>query len=269
MSPMNNHPVLTNALFKQYLSLQQKKFRELERMYLVEGVRLCEELLASDVQVEAILIDANGINQSERLEQLIAFARIREIPIYTLVEKQFELIATTENSQGVFAVARFNNLPFERLSKTVNGSPVILLDAISDPGNLGTIIRTAAWFSCAAAFIGERSVNIYNPKTVRATMGGMFRVPIAIEVNLTSAINLLKQRNYTIYSTAIEHAENIANIKFSPKSALLFGNEAHGVTIDLHGLADKQIMIPGGTIESLSVSVAAGIVMACERLQKE
>jgi TrmH family RNA methyltransferase len=261
---MNNRhqtPDITAADLKRYRSLVQKKFREKERLYLVEGVRLCEELVRSSITITAVLCTPDFGESDQRQQQLLRILKEHKIPHHRISQKQFDTISATEQSQGIVAICKHHDETAEILVQKLTKSPVVLLDRITDPGNLGTIIRTCAWFGAAAIFIGKQSVDLYNPKVVRATMGGIFKIPVAVEVNLTAAITALKKNGYILYTSLLTNAEPVGQIRFTPKSVLLFGNEVDGVHPSLVTLADHRIIIPGGNIESLSVSVAAGIIL--------
>ncbi len=253
---------ITTAELKRYRSLLQKKYREKERLYLVEGVRLCEELFHSPIKISTVLCTPDFGASDQRQQQLLHIAKEKKILHHRISQKQFGEISATEHSQGIVAICAQHHEPFESLVHRLNRSPVVLLDRITDPGNLGTIIRTCAWFGAAAILIGRQSVDLYNPKVVRATMGGIFKIPVAVEVDLAPAIQALKKNGYIIYTSLLAEAEPIEQIRFAPKSALLLGNEAEGVHPALASLADHRITIPGGNVESLSVSVAAGIILS-------
>jgi RNA methyltransferase, TrmH family len=261
MKSQPHTPEITSADLKRYRSLIQKKFREKERLYLVEGVRLCEELVRSTIAITAIVY-APGFGESDqRQQQLLRILKERKIVHHRISQKQFDSISATEQSQGIAAICKHHDEPAEILIQKLTASPVVLLDRITDPGNLGTIVRTCAWFGAAAIFIGKQSVDLYNPKVVRATMGGIFKTPVAVEADLAAAITALKKRGYIVYTSLLTDAEPVGQIRFAPKSVLLFGNESDGVHPSLIPMADHHIKIPGGNIESLSVSVAAGVIL--------
>lgn len=252
---------ITAAELKRYGSLLQKKYREKEHLYIVEGVRLCEELLQSPVTIKTVLCAPDFGTSDQREQKLLHLIKTKKITHHRISQRQFAGISATEQSQGVVAVCTHHHEAFEPLVRRLAGSPVVLLDRITDPGNLGTIIRTCAWFGAAAIFLGRQSVDLYNPKVVRATMGGMFTIPIAVEADLAAVVQELKKKGYKIYTSLLAGAEPVGKIRFDSKTALLFGNEAEGVDPTLVSLADHRITIPGRNIESLSVSVAAGIIL--------
>ncbi len=252
----------TAAELKLYRSLAQKKFREKERLYLVEGVRLCEELVKSRIEAKEFLCTEQFGTSDQRQQRLLHLIKGSRIRCTRLPSRQFEQISTTEHSQGIVAVAPYHDVPVGGLLGTLSGSPAVLLDRISDPGNLGTIIRTCAWFGTSAVFIGRGGVEPYNPKVVRSTMGGLFTVPFATDADLGAVLPDLRKKGYTVYSTHASDAEPVSRASFAEKSAFIFGNEAEGIDAKLLSPADKRITIPGGKVESLSVGVAVGIVLA-------
>ncbi|HAO52588.1 TPA: RNA methyltransferase, partial [Candidatus Magasanikbacteria bacterium] len=151
----------------------------------------------------------------------------------------------------------------EILADQLTDGPIICLDAIKDPGNLGTIIRTADWFGFKNILLSEDTVDVYNPKTVRSTMGSIFHVQIAKTGNLLNTLEKLKKDyEYKIYSLDLE-GDSHKKMKQEAKAIYIFGSESQGLRSDLEKIVDKSYSIAGnGQAESLNVAISAAIIMA-------
>ena len=153
-------------------------------------------------------------------------------------------------------------IPQFSADKFTSNKPIIILDKVSDPGNLGTIIRTADWFGVQNIILSEDSVDLYSPKVVRSTMGSIFHVKTIESTNIVQSIAGLKKKGYNIVALDIK-GDSVANFESIPKTAYIFGSESHGIRNTLLDLADKKITISGaGKAESLNVAVSAGILMS-------
>jgi len=238
-------------------SLQLKKVRDQENRFLVEGVRLCEEVLNSDYQVNYLIFSEN-LRQSERTLRLIEKSRARKLPIYVTKEKKFNTLSDTQTPQGVACVVTKKEPPADMKS----GSLLLGLDAIRDPGNMGTIIRTADWFGIDGIFASADSVDIYNSKVIRGTMGALFHVPVKENVTIYDELNVLKQNNFKIIGTVSEDGIPLGQFKKPEKTVLLVGNEARGLNPELDRIIDSKICITRkGKGESLNAAIAAGITL--------
>jgi TrmH family RNA methyltransferase len=146
----------------------------------------------------------------------------------------------------------------------------VAVDAMSDPGNLGSIIRTCDWFGMDGILIGKDSVELYNPKVVRSTMGGLFHLPVAQDVDLPVALTRAKELGYTVYATKTEGRAHFDRIAYASKSVVVFGNEAWGISDAVRASADASVSIRRyGSAESLNAGVACGIVLSAMRKLKE
>jgi TrmH family RNA methyltransferase len=143
---------------------------------------------------------------------------------------------------------------------------VAAFDAVSDPGNLGAMVRTCDWFGVNGILVGRDSVDLYNPKVVRSTMGGIFHLPIAVGMDLPGLIPRAKKQGYTVYVTDARGDVQFDRVSFAGRSLLVFGNEAWGVSDQVGALADVRLAIRRyGAAESLNVSVACGVILAMLR----
>ncbi|HLS20276.1 MAG TPA: RNA methyltransferase [Bacillota bacterium] len=237
---------IQNARVKQWRKLHQRKHREREQKFLIEGFHLIEEAYKSNWPIETIIIT----DESDLSEWMKAF----EVVIVN--EIVFNHLAQTKTPQGIIAIVNKHDLPFNMTGH------VLLLDAIQDPGNLGTIIRTADAAGFSAIYLGRGTVDLYNDKVIRATQGSLFHLPI-IQGELKEIIEQLKSESYTILATDLsEQTVNYFSIKNITKGALILGNEGAGISQPYIDRADISVKIPlYGQAESLNVSVAAGILM--------
>lgn len=236
---------LQNPQVKAWRKLHARKNRIKTQRFLVEGFHLIEEAYESDWDIETIIVQ----------EDVKPPDWMSDDRIVTVSKQVFKTIAQTETPQGIAAVVMMQELPREQEKH------VLLLDAIQDPGNLGTIIRTADAAGFSAVCLGNGTVDSYNEKVIRASQGSIFHVPI-YQADLTKEIMRLRANGFTIYATSLRRAKNYLDISFNEKTALIIGNEGAGVQESFIELADETIKIPiYGKAESLNVSVAAGILM--------
>ncbi|MBN2413868.1 RNA methyltransferase [candidate division KSB1 bacterium] len=248
---------LSQNQYKYIRSLQFKKGRDRENRFLVEGIRLCEEAINSDYQINSLII-AENLRESERILQYVDKIKKQQLPIYITDEKKFKTLADTQTPQGIACIVTKKERPIDLSSSSL----LLALDAIRDPGNLGTIIRTAEWFGIDGIFSGVDTVDIYNPKVIRSTMGAFFHVPVKENVILPDELNVLKKNNYKIIGTVREGGIPLEQFKKKEKTVLLIGSEAQGLNPGLKKIIDMNITISGkGKSESLNAAIAAGITL--------
>lgn len=233
---------LENKEIKRYAKLKQKKYRDLEKLFLVEGEHLVREAEKSNHLLKVIVLCETEYEFENRL---------------VVTEEIMRKLSTLETPPSIIGVCRM----MEESRKL--GDRVLLLDDIQDPGNLGTIIRSAVAFSASSIVLSDKSVDLYNSKVVRATQGMLFHTRI-VRRNLTSEILKLKEEGYSIYTTDVEGGEDIRNIQIQEgeKIALVMGNEGSGVSDNIASLADKKVYIKmNPLVESLNVGVATSILL--------
>lgn len=235
-----------NTQVKNWSKLKLKKYRVKTGLFLVEGEHLIMEAHKSNWEIEEIIFrDGTSIP---------SFAD--EYPSTTVAENVFQHITDTKTPQGIAAVVKIKDQNWP-----TNVNSALLIDSVQDPGNLGTMIRTADAVGFDAVVIGNNSVDIYNEKVIRSTQGSLFHLPI-FQQNLTATIPSLQAENFSVWATSLENARSYKEVKVTDKMALLVGNEGNGVDHTLIDLADYNVIIPIlGKAESLNVSVAAGILM--------
>ena len=161
---------------KKILNLKRRKLRQAEQKYLIEGIRLCEEALKSSDTLEQLIFCRESIARNTRLENLYQATLAQRIPIQQTDWRAFKHMSDTDTPQGVLGVVSMPTYDPKTVLNT-NG-PFLILDRVSDPGNLGVIMRTAEAAGCKGIFLTRGSVEVYNPKVVRATMGAIFRMPV-------------------------------------------------------------------------------------------
>ncbi len=240
--------MLLKQKIKDIQSLAHKKFRQQEKLFIAEGPKLVNELLEADhSRVKEIFALKDWIGENKNAIRLTAVTEISG----TELERISQL--TTPNK--VLAIVRQYDEDIEMITQ---GKITLALDCLQDPGNLGTIIRTADWFGIEQIVCSHDSAEVYNPKVVQATMGSIARVKI-LYTDLRTW--LTEQKNVSIYATTLD-GKDIATIKKIKEGIILFGNESKGVSEDLLKLADVKLTIAKkGKAESLNAAVAAGVVM--------
>lgn len=251
--------MLTQARLKELLSYQQKKGRRQGHLFLVEGTRLTQEALRSDWKT-AELYYSQTLKDSEAGQRLLKLARERKVTALEVQEKSIRKMADTETPQGVVAVVEKKRFDLDQFLRQMPEF-ILALENIKDPGNLGPIIRTADALGVDGIFLSQDSVELYNPKAVRGTMGSLFHLPVFYPVQLKELLPALKPK-FRILASVASEGVNCSELDYSAPVCLLLGGEASGLSDQILALADRQISVPQfGSAESLNVSVAAGILI--------
>lgn len=241
-----------NALVKYWKKLATtRKERERSGEFIVEGFHLVEEALKNKEQVLQIIV-REGVD----LPMLWPIDGIAIVEVTAVVAKEF---AETETSQGVFAICK---QPVLEEEVKASWRKVLLIDAVQDPGNIGTMIRTADAAGLDAVILGKGCADIYNPKTLRAAQGSHFHIPVVRE-ELTECVDFLQDQGVPVFGTALdEDAVPYSDIQHTGAFAIIMGNEGSGIQPQLLAMTDQNIIIPIlGQAESLNVAVATGIVL--------
>lgn len=248
--------MLPQKLRKHIRQLQLKKYREEFHEFSLEGIKGVGEALTSNFKVILLAIEDQR-KEEKNIQKILKVAQKKKITIEFCGKKDIGEIKTTDTFPGVLAVLKRDVVTIQRFED----GPVIALNGTQDPGNLGTIIRTADWFGIKNILLSEECVELYNPKVVRSTMGSIFHVNVCQSHNFISDLKKLKQNSYTICALDM-NGENVNVLKPKEKVIYVFGNESHGIDGELDKLIDNRYTIPGkGQAESLNVAVAAGIIM--------
>lgn len=239
---------LENKLIKELISLQNKKQRHKSGKFLLESKRGIEEALIYGNEPEIIIL-------REKTE-LPDFLTKHKSLVIEVSEKVFSKISSTDNSQGIIGLYKFFNF---KINSLLNKNKLLFLDGIQDPGNLGTIIRSAAAFNIGGILIGPGSVDIYNEKVLRSTLGGIFSMPI-IEIK-TEELKLFKKHGFKIIGAKLD-GDNLYNYKFEEKVIVGVGNENSGLSKEFMDIAEDYVTISiSEKMESLNASVAASIIL--------
>lgn len=235
---------LQNEKVKHWVSLKDKKYRDLANEYLIEGEHLVQEAYKNGYLKAILYVESLEDN----------YINVEKIEVSENVMKK---ISTTQTPQKIAGIARF----FDDVDIDYN-QRMIALDDVQDPGNAGTIVRNSLAFGYNLVFFSTNSVDIYNSKFIRATQGYFYSLKI-VRGEIISFVNKLKQNNYEIISTYLDN-ESLDINKFTPKEkhCLVFGNEGNGVSKEIIDLSDIKLIIKmNDKVDSLNVSVASGIVM--------
>lgn len=245
---------------KEMLKLKSRKFRKERKRFIVEGIRSIEELVNSDWEV-GLLLYSVLTEKNVKAENIFQKARKKNIRIERVNQNIINKITETVTSAGVICIAKTKELSVDGLLKK-EPKTIIALDEIKDPGNLGTLIRTADAAGIDGVILSEKTVELYGPKVVRSSMGSIFHLPIVKETNLVQSIKELKKKRFRIIASAIGRGEVYNRADYSGRVCLVVGNEIDGVREELLKLADQIVNIPlYGKAESLNASVAGGILM--------
>ena len=243
-----------NENIRKIRRLKEKKYRDLENSYIIEGLKLVKEAISEKIDIQQIVICEENNSEIDK-ETLYEIAKYNLIYV---TRKIFETLTDVKNPQGIMAVVKKNK---SNLDIDYSEEIILALDNLQDPGNLGTILRTLDSANLKQLIISKNSVDCYNPKVVRSTMGAIFRVNIIEVDNLKQELIIDKKNNFKIMVTSLDAKNNIYNTDFS-KKIIVIGNEANGVSKEIQDLADEKVKIPMlGKTESLNASVAAGIMI--------
>ena len=261
-----------NSLIKHIKRLKEKKYRDEYGEFIVEGLKLINEAIQENADIRQIVV-CDGCDNSEMIESHLKYEMARLDFIY-VPQNIFKMISDVENPQGVLAVIgkiktnRDDNKEAGQTSKTLKTSSIDLnediilaLDDIQDPGNLGTILRTADSVGLKQILVSKGTADAYNPKVVRSTMGAIFRVNVIECENLKETLKELQSKDYKVMTTSLKAKKSIYEVDYK-KKIIVIGNEANGVSKEILNIADEKVIIPMlGKTESLNASVATGVIL--------
>lgn len=258
--------MLSKARLKDLSGLKSKKRRIAQGKFLIEGLRLCEEAAGSSWTIETVIF-APAFGEEAREKALLKKLQSRNVELIQAKKQDIDKLSETVTAQGIVCVVKTRHLPIEEIWKKTpqekSGTVLILaLDNISDPGNAGTLIRTADAFGVDTILLSHNTVELYNPKVIRSSMGSIFHLPVFNEIDMEKIIPELKKRKFQIMSTHAGKGKDLEKLHLSGKVCLLLGSEAEGLSGRLQKLSDEMIHIPTwGKAESLNVAVAGGILL--------
>lgn len=238
---------LKNPKVTTWKSLKDRKGRKETGCFLVEGRKMVEEVLQSDFTATAVLL-AEGFTPD--------FALPESIPCYVMPEHVFAAVSDTKTPQGVAAVVRMKN-------NMAMGQRLVALDGVQDPGNVGTILRTADAAGFDGVILSEQCADIFSPKLLRATMGSVFRMPATVTPDLPGLLAKLRdEQGFSVLSSQLDGTPFYQREKVAERFVLVIGSEGNGVTEEVKAVATHKVKLPmRGGAESLNAAVAAGIMM--------
>ena len=249
-------PVSNPPWFKKLIALTTEKGREREGHFLGEGVHVVDELVSHHREIVIAVYVVEGFSDENLIEKI----NEAEVNLHVLTEEQMKRLSSTVTTQGIIAHCRCaSSKPNYEQSRSV----LTLVDAVQDPGNLGTLFRTSLGFGSNGMVLGRGTVNPFNPKVVRGSSGTFLRVPFEYDVDLVEQINFLRSKGYTIIASDLHARQALGDIPARKlrKMAFLVGNEGAGTNQYLIELADETVKIPmSSELESLNVAVAHGIL---------
>lgn len=227
-----------NEIVKNIRKLKEKKYRDLSNSYVIEGIKLLKEAIEENAKIKQIVI-CDDCEKNGTLDKKLLYEIAKYNCIY-VTEKVFNILTDVANPQGVLAVIEKENSLTEI---NWNEELILILDNLQDPGNLGTILRTADSANLKQIIVSKNCGDIYNPKVVRATMGAIFRVKVLESENLAETIKDIKKHKFTVLATDLKESKSIYEESYN-KTAVVIGNEANGVEEEILELADRKIKIP-------------------------
>ena len=246
----------TPPWFKRLIACTTEKGREREGKFLGEGVHVVEELVKHHREIVISIYAVEGFENAPLIDAI----NDAEITLHVLTEEQMKRLSSTITTQGIIA---YCNIASKKPVYETSRSVLTLVDAVQDPGNLGTLFRTSLGFGSNGMILGRGTVSPFNPKVVRGSSGTFLRVPFEFDVDLVDQINFLRSKGYTIIATDLHAKQSLREIPAHKlrKMAFLVGNEGAGTNPYFIELADETVKIPmSSELESLNVAVAHGIL---------
>jgi len=252
---------ITKSEIRLLRSLTRKKVRDQQNKFVVEGWRALRDALNSDFHVDLVGFTHRCV-ESPDLRTIINDIDSRGIQRRQLTELEMNQVTDTVHAQGVVAIVQQRSRTLDEVL-TKEPSLVVFADRVSDPGNLGTIVRTCDWFGVDAIILSEGCVDLYNEKVVRSTSGSIFHIPVIEHADAKGVVSRLKALNYKILVTSGDAKTSYEDMRYGERNVIIVGNEAAGVRDDINRLADGSVCIPRrGNAESLNVGVACGIILS-------
>ncbi len=256
--------MLSKNDLKAIVRLTQKKYRLEEQKFLAEGGRLCEEAIQSGWEIEQIVYCTSFLH-SLRARQALKLAQQRNIPTAEVATEDFVSISDTVNSQGLVAVVHRRAAEVDPLEH-MRGVPRCLwvgIEKLHDPGNLGTILRTADWLGVDGVILGPNCVEVFNPKVVRASMGSIFHLALHDIEDFSGLLKKFQMFGAVLYGADQSGDFPYTTLRFASKKMLVLGDEIEGISPAVKEMIQHRVSIPRrGGGESLNVAIAAAILLA-------
>ena len=245
-----------NELIKHIKKLKDKKYRDENNEYIIEGVKLIEEAVQEKSRIKKVII-CDDTTRTYEIPTNVMLEIAKYECIY-VTDKIFSSITQVINPQGILAIIEKST---ENQQIDYSEDIIVALDNVQDPGNLGTILRTVDSIGLKQIIVTKDTVDAFNSKVVRSTMGAIFRIKIIETTDLVQSIKEMRKHHFKLMVTSLQTDNSIYDIEFN-KKIIVIGNESNGVSKEIQDMADEKAKIPMlGKTESLNASVAAGIVM--------
>lgn len=245
-----------NSLIKYVKKLKEKKYRQQYGEYVVEGLKMIEEAINENAKINKIIICESEDN-TEMIENHLRY-EIARFDCVLVPHSIFKTLSDVETPQGIMAIIEKN---YASKKIDFNTDIIVALDDVQDPGNLGTILRTIDSIGLKQVLVSKNTVDCYNSKVIRSTMGAIFRVNVIECDDLCNILTLTKNNGFKIMVTSLKAKKSIYDVKYK-KKVIVVGNEANGVSEAVIKLADEKLIIPmQGKTESLNVAVATGVIL--------
>ena len=263
--------LVTRQRLKDLASLASRKGRRQHGQFLVEGVRSVESAADAGAPLAEVLV-SHEASEAPRVAALAERLRQRPVPVHAVSARDLGRVADARTSQGVIAVAE--SVVASGAGSLAGARRVLVLDGVQDPGNVGALVRTAAWFGVDAVVADADSADFEGPKAVRAAMGGLWDVRLARVDDLGAALDALASGGLGLWGAHAAPGESVPLVDWQPgeRSALVMGSEAHGLSEASRQRLAGGVWIPGGEegrgVESLNVAVAAGVLIHAWILSK-
>lgn len=241
----------SNEFYRHLKKLHTSKERSRTFRYLAEGLRAVSDAIKNNADIHAVVL-------CEGMDFDIDFGSIR---VYELSKKLFDDVKLTVNSQGILAVIGYELRDALSLDTSKTGS-VLYLDCVTDPGNMGTILRTADAFGMDAVIVSRGCVDIFNPKVVRSAMASLLNVPVYTDNDADATFEFLRDSGFDILGTFPKAEHLSSDYRYKSKTVIVMGNEANGISDKIKDYCSAKITIPmSGNAESLNVATAAAVMM--------
>ena len=245
----------SNVQIKQIMALLKKsKERKEQKAFVIEGRKMFEEICQEKSRVIKAYFSDSYVKEQYQGKEL------PDIPYEVVADSVFDAMAETVTPQGVLALVKMPEYSLEKMIE--DAGTLMLLENLRDPGNLGTIIRTAEAAGVSGVILSKESVDIYNPKVIRSTMGAVYRVPFLYADDFMALLKELRNKDVRLLAAHLKGQKTFDRADYSGKVGILIGNEANGLSEEAAELANEKVLIPmAGSVESLNAAVAAALLM--------
>jgi len=250
---------VNNQLIKETCELKLKKYRNASDAFIIEGARSTEEVLDSGWDILHAFVDVTI--DSARVREIADKLEDSGITIFEVTPEVMQRLSDTDSPQGILVVVRKKTCELNDFNLKNEGL-LLVLDEVRDPGNLGTMLRTADAAGIAGIVLLEGCTDVFAPKAVRSAMGSLFHLPIRNEQNKKEFISWCTENGWSLWSSSLEGGQSIYSEGLAGRTAIVIGNEAEGVSSELLSASEKRVYIPmPGKAESLNAAIAAGIIL--------